>query len=134
MINWLGFNAILNIFSVISRWPVHLFVCFLTFSHQYFNHTTIFPSNLLLFHMAICGGRMTLVTMNFVKRRKECRPSWGSNSQPLDWQPASLPTELLGLGPFMYNNWIELKRYKEVMAHCIYVPYLEDMAHDIWII
>ena len=22
-------------------------------------------------------------------------PSWGSNSQPLNWQPASLPTELL---------------------------------------
>ena len=41
---------------------------------------------------------MTHVAMTFVKRRKESGPSRDSNSQPLDWQPASLPTELPGLG------------------------------------
>ena len=38
---------------------------------------------------------MTHVAMTFVKRRKE---SWATGkTQPLDWQPASLPTELPGL-------------------------------------
>ena len=34
-IDWLGFNFIFNKFSVISRQPVHLLICFLFFSHQY---------------------------------------------------------------------------------------------------
>ena len=34
LIDWLGFNAVFNNFSVISR-PVHLLMHFLVFSHQY---------------------------------------------------------------------------------------------------
>ena len=33
---------------------------------------------------------MTLASWTFVKRRKECYPSWCSNSQSLDWQPTVL--------------------------------------------
>ena len=35
LIDWLGFNAVFNNFSVISRRPVHLPMHFLVFSHQY---------------------------------------------------------------------------------------------------
>ena len=35
LIDWLGFNAVFNNFSVISRRPVHLLMCFLVYSHQY---------------------------------------------------------------------------------------------------
>ena len=35
LINWLGFNAFFNNFSVISRRPVHIFMHFLVFSHKY---------------------------------------------------------------------------------------------------
>ena len=35
LIDWLGFNAVFHNFSVISRRPVHLLMCFLVFSHQY---------------------------------------------------------------------------------------------------
>ena len=35
LIDWLGFNAVFNNFSVISRRPVHLLICFLVFANQY---------------------------------------------------------------------------------------------------
>ena len=35
LIDWLGFNAVFNNFSVISRRPVHLLMRFLVFQHQY---------------------------------------------------------------------------------------------------
>ena len=35
LINWLGFNAVFNNFSVILRRPVHLLMHLLVFSHQY---------------------------------------------------------------------------------------------------
>ena len=34
-IDWMGFNAVFNNFSVISRRPVHLLMRFLVFSNQY---------------------------------------------------------------------------------------------------
>ena len=57
---------------------------------------------------------MTL-TMTFVKRQKECWPSWGPNSQSLDWQTAWLPTELQGLGSFL-EKFIQVE-------HPAYSPY-----------
>ena len=48
-------------------------------------HTTYFPSSLLIIRIdcqPICGSRMTLVTVTFVKCRIKCWRSWDSNSQP----------------------------------------------------
>ena len=45
----------------------------------------------------------------FVNRRKESWPSRDSNSQPLDWQPASLPTKLPGLGQTGKNSHLSEK-------------------------
>ena len=72
--------------------PTHVFPTFLT----PVLHMTIFPSNCLLFHIDCLpiGGRQRMlatVTVTFVKREKECWPSWGSDSQSLDWQHPSLP-------------------------------------------
>ena len=53
--------------------------------------------------------------MTLVKRRKECCPSWCSNSQPLDWQPVSLPTELLMLGNKWKFNWF-LKHFCHIIT------------------
>ena len=64
LIDWLGLNAIFNNFSVISWRPVHLLMCFLAFSHQYSTQHRL------------GNRRMMLVTVTFVKRRKECWPSW----------------------------------------------------------
>ena len=62
-----------------------LLIYFLVFSHQYSTQHT--------FQVAGCfpigERRMLLVTVTFVKPWKELWPSWCSNSQPLDWQPAS---------------------------------------------
>ena len=54
-------------------------------------HTTIFPSNWLLFHIDLAHWWKTNDALTFVNRQKESWPSRDSNSQPLDWQPASLP-------------------------------------------
>ena len=50
LIDWLGFNAVFNNFSVISRWSVHLLMHFLVCLAPVL-HTTVFPSNWLLFHI-----------------------------------------------------------------------------------
>ena len=73
---------------------------------QFFSHITaasspshVFPHNKLPKQLAAFPHRlcahwwktMTLVTLTFIKCQKESWPSWDSNSQPLDWQPTSLP-------------------------------------------
>ena len=54
---------------------------------------------------------MTHVALTFVKRRKECWPSRDSNSQHLDWQPSSLPTELAGSIVDWKMTYYSLKLY-----------------------
>ena len=49
LIDWLGFNAMFNNFSVISRRPVHLLMCFLVFSHQYRTPHNNLPKQLAAF-------------------------------------------------------------------------------------
>ena len=71
---WLGFNAVFNSASYISRRSRHLPMIFMACSHQ------------------------QLIAFNFVKRRKKCWTSCGSNCQLLSWEPPLLPTELPGLG------------------------------------
>ena len=52
LIDWLGFNAVFNNFSVISQRPVHLLMFFPGFLTPVL-YTTIIPSNWLLFHIAL---------------------------------------------------------------------------------
>ena len=104
LIDWLGFNAVFNHFSVISCRPVHLLMHFLVFSHQYPTQQSSQATG--------CFFRIDLA--HWWKTNDACRIDFcqsserklaepGSNSQLLDWQPASLPTELPGLG-FMFQN------------------------------
>ena len=80
-IDRLRFNAVFNTFSVISYSYV-----------SWFSHTSN-PHNILSKQLAAFPHRPLAhwwkinVTVTFVKCRKECWPSWGSNSLPLDWQP-----------------------------------------------
>ena len=49
-----------------------------------------------------------VVVLTFVKRWKESRPSWGSNSQPLHWQPANrLQISIRD----SWNCWILLRNF-----------------------
>ena len=73
----------------------------------YSSHTST-PHNNLPKQVAAFPHRLSPLAedewrMTFVNRRKESWPSRDSNSQPLDWQPVSLPTELPGLGD-PYSN------------------------------
>ena len=48
----------------------------------------------MFFHidcLPIGGRRMTHGALTCIECQKECWPSWDSNTQPLHWQPASLP-------------------------------------------
>ena len=72
----------------------------LVFTHLVL-HTPAFPSNCHIFHIdgqPISGRRMTFAALAMFKDWKVCWLSWCSNSHPLDWQPAPLPTELQRLG------------------------------------
>ena len=92
----IGVNVVFNNISIISRRPVHLLMYFLTFPYQ-FTHNGLSKQLAAFPHQLLCHWWKTnddWPTVTFVKRRRECWRSWGSNSQPLDWQPASLPTEL----------------------------------------
>ena len=94
MINWSGLNAVTNNnLSVISRRQVNLLMWLSDFLTPVLN-TILFPSYWLLFHIErelIMEGEWRLSTC--FKRRKECWPSWDSNSQPREWQFTLLPDE-----------------------------------------
>ena len=90
------FQHFFNYFTA-AKLPTRVFLGFLTPILQ----TLLFPSNWLRFdigYYSIGERQKTLVTVSFVKLRKEYWPSWGSYWQPVDSKPASLQTELPGLG------------------------------------
>ena len=66
---------------------------------SWFSHTST-PHNNLPKQLAAFSHRLSPLVEDEWRmsqwRRKESWPSRDSNSQPLDWQPASLPTELPG--------------------------------------
>ena len=49
--------------------------------------------------------------LKYVKRRKQRWPDWSSKAQPLDWQHASVPTELSGIDSIRNRN--DKKKTKE---------------------
>ena len=85
-IDWLGFYAVFNNFSVISRRPDYLLMCS-WLPHTSNPHNTL-PKQLAVFPLVENEWRLSHW---LIKCQKKCWPSWDSNSQPLDWQPTSLP-------------------------------------------
>ena len=73
-------------------------------------HETFFPSHRRLSHITIvetedCGERgMNPVAMTIINPRKEYWPSRGSNQRPRVPKSATLPTELLGLAPWITSR------------------------------
>ena len=91
------------------------FSCVLWLCHTSSPHNILSEQLAAFSHKLLAHGeiQIMLVTVNFVKRRNKCWLSWVSNSQSLDWQPASLSTELPGLSCFIYqpDNWNCNKNY-----------------------
>ena len=96
-IDWLGLNAVFKKEYQSYHDGQFTYSCVFQLSHT--STHNILSKPLAAFpHRLWAHWWMTLVTVTFVKRRKECWPSWESNSQPLNWQPLSFSTELLVLG------------------------------------
>ena len=136
LIDWLGFNAIFNKFSVISRQPVHLpvlmFLGFLTPVLQ----TTLFPSNWLLFsHRSIA---------HWWKTNDACHNDF---CQTLERMLAELGFKLttLGLiarvatgarrrvtqGPFLSNN-LEIRLQERILHFSTFLMPLQQILNRIY--
>ena len=92
---WL-IGVLCNFHCTAASSPIHVFPGVLTPVLG----MTVFLSNWLLCHTnfyPICGKRLTLLPLTFVKHRKVCWLSWDLNSQPLDWKFSWLLTALPGL-------------------------------------
>ena len=84
-IDCLGFNAVLIIFHITAASsPTRLFPGL----HTPVIYTTYFPATGCFSTYTVSAlvedRRMNFVSVTYVKRPKECWPSWGSNSQPMD--------------------------------------------------
>ena len=96
------FNAVFISISVISRWPVHLFMLSWSFFLTRALRTIFFPSHWLLSHQIIVETTDSIergknpVAMTIINPRKEYWPSRGSNERPPVRKSATLPTELWG--------------------------------------
>ena len=91
-----GFLICMYVLSAISLPPFWNKYCF-TFVYWFLVNYS-WDKHIFTFPIFFITKRVECQKL-YYKRRKESWPNRDLNSQPLDWQPASLPTELLGLDP-----------------------------------
>ena len=83
LIDWLGFNAAFNFVSS-CQGDQFTYSCVSWYSHTSTPHNILSKQLAAFPHRLLNSPLVKDITVTFVKRRKECWPSWASNSQPLD--------------------------------------------------